>query len=698
MFARKQDRKRLRAGRKYKAVGNNRWGREETYRWPSSKPVWTIGFFVVWGLTVICLVWLDYYRDWTPLQKYWYPIYLKMQFNTALGAKTSHCRILDVEDRKGHRRLAVDQDVAAWDKPLPKGYTVPLILSEEAIRQNLRLVLEPRAEYKNKELGDYVRHWIFHDQTFMDYIRGPLESSAILLLWFPFAMSQDYKRMRIRKYGRRTKGPELVSAAEFNRRNRSDGIGFITKERRTFWEFLFRYEGGILRIPRERESSHVMSIGDTGTGKSSLIRQILMQVEQRGDTAIVYDPALEYTPQFYDPNRGDVILNPVDARMPYWSPCDEVRHEAEAEGLAAALFKDEPRSNPFFVTVPRQIFAHLLTEKPKRTPQELLTVLRDERELTRILKGTEHEAAIYPEAGPQRGGMIATLNSVSNALKLLPRKEEARTTWTALEWSQRRQGWLFITSPPEFRERLRPLISMWLDMLVLRTMNQGKPGVRPVWFVLDELQSLHMLPQLHTAITENRKAANPLVLGFQGKSQLEELYGHKAEAMLSQAATQIFLRTKEANSSEWISRTIGKVEIERLKESRMEGHFPHDRRESRSYQLERTVEPLVMDSEMQGLPNLCAYVKSGNLVVRLSFPYIELPQRHEAFIARKIAPQQLKEEAKDGSESGKTDGEFKLSEPASRQRGLPPIPPQREEGAKPVRAAKANADDLPFLE
>jgi len=97
-------------------------------------------------------------------------------------------------------------------------------------------------------------------------------------------------------------------------------------------------------------------------------------VEERGETAIVYDPALEYTPQFYEPGRGDVILNPLDARMPYWSPCDEVRHEAEAEGLAAALFKDDPRTNPFFVMVPRQIFAHLLIEQPKRTPQELLAI------------------------------------------------------------------------------------------------------------------------------------------------------------------------------------------------------------------------------------------------------------------------------------------------------------------------------------
>jgi RHS repeat-associated protein len=299
-----------------------------------------------------------------------------------------------------------------------------------------------------------------------------------------------------------------VTAAQFNGANRSDGIGFITRERRSVGEFLLQRAGKMVRVPRERESSHCMMMGDTGAGKSSLIRQILMQVEERGETAIVYDPALEYTPQFYEPRRGDVILNPVDARMPYWSPCDEVQHEAEAEGLAAALFKDDPRTNPFFVMVPRQIFAHLLIEQPKRTPEELLAILRDERELAKRLKDTEHAAAIYPDAGPQRGGMIATLNSVSNALKLLPRRDEVKTSWTALEWAKHRQGWLFITSPPEFRERLRPLVSMWLDMLVLRMMNQGKPGVRPVWFILDELQSLHAVVSA-AGVVENESEFYP---------------------------------------------------------------------------------------------------------------------------------------------------------------------------------------------
>jgi type IV secretory pathway TraG/TraD family ATPase VirD4 len=164
----------------------------------------------------------------------------------------------------------------------------------------------------------------------------------------------------------------------------------------------------------------------------------------------------------------------------------------------------------------------------------------------------------------------------------------------------------------------------------LRLMNEGQPGPRPVWFMLDELATLQKLPQLHTAITENRKSGNPVVLSFQGRSQLETRYGHEAETMLSQPATKVFLRTGEPRAAEWIAKAIGEIEIDRLQESRSNGH----RRPSKSYSLERKVEPLVMSSQITGLESLHGYLKLGNLVVELSFPYFDLPKTQEAFKPR----------------------------------------------------------------
>ena len=167
-----------------------------------------------------------------------------------------------------------------------------------------------------------------------------------------------------------------------------------------------------------------------------------------------------------------------------------------------------------------------------------------------------------------------------------------------------------------------PLTSLWLDTLVLRLMNQGQPHPRRTWFVLDELASLQRLPQLHTAITENRKSNNPVVLGFQGRSQLETRYGHDAEAMLSQPATKIFLRTSEPHAAKWIADTIGDVEIERLRESRS-----HGRGGQQTLRL-GTPGRAAGDGAARSAASrpLRGYLKLGNLVVRLSFPFIDLPR------------------------------------------------------------------------
>lgn len=105
------------------------------------------------------------------------------------------------------------------------------------------------------------------------------------------------------RHGRRTKGPELVSPAEWNGRLRPDGLRF-------------QLHRASLGIRRNLESNHILIMGDSGSGKTSAMRQILRQVSSRQAVAVVYDPALEFTPEFYAPERGDIILNPLDARCP----------------------------------------------------------------------------------------------------------------------------------------------------------------------------------------------------------------------------------------------------------------------------------------------------------------------------------------------------------------------------------------------
>lgn len=249
--------------------------------------------------------------------------------------------------------------------------------------------------------------------------------------------------------------------------------------------------------------------------------------------------------------------------------------------------------------------------------------------LETLVAGTEMSFYIDRKAGPQRAGVLASLGLVAKCFRILPEKDQTNRTWNARTWAKERKGWVFITSRPAERETLRPLHSLWIDLLVMRLLTAPQPRQKPVWFVIDELASLQKLPQLHTAITENRKSKNPLVLGFQGKAQLEVIYGHLAEVMLSQPATKIFMKTAEPKAAEWISEAIGKVEIERLKETKFDGS-----RSGKNFTVDRQIEPLVMGSEISGLDDRHAYLKLGNLVARFDFDYLDLPTPTVGFLPR----------------------------------------------------------------
>lgn len=588
-----------------------KWGRKETIIWPPRSPIYTYGAVFL----AVVLTGLFFYCRFrfgnSPLQRFYTPTYIRSSVAGAIGtSRRGNYRMLMVGARGIPARLATNADVTDGKTPEPGGKPIPLALSQPALQRGyVLLYLGPEQSYIDAPLSAYLRSAVYGGESLFDLYKLPLLFGlASLVIQLPFSIAKDVRRRKELRYGRRLKGPEMLTPKEFNSRVEGDGIGIKTDGMKA-----------MIRIPERAEAQHMQIIGDTGAGKTMIMLQILRQIKHRGDSAIVYDPAREFVRRFYNPKNGDVILNPLDKRCPYWGPAEELRRRSEAKALAVSLFQSpQDKIGEFFIESPQKIFAFLMAYGP--TPEELVKWMSDPEEIDRRLKGTEHAHLINPKAEHQRAGVLGSLGLVADSLRLLPKKGQGNGEWSATEWAETRQGWIFITSLPAEREALRPLQSLWIDLLVLRLLNEPKEGQKRAWFVIDELASLQKLPQLHTAITENRKSKNPVILGFQGKAQLEYLYGHLAEVMLSQPATSIWLKTKEPTAGEWVSKFIGKVEIERLRETHFDGS-----RAGRNFALDRQVEPLVMESEISGLADLHAYMKYENYVTRFSFPYLDMP-------------------------------------------------------------------------
>jgi hypothetical protein len=121
------------------------------------------------------------------------------------------------------------------------------------------------------------------------------------------------------------------------------GLQHTTRKRRQTQPDLITLAG--IAVEPQDETKHFKLIGTTGSGKSTAIRELLRTALARGDRALIADPDGGYLQRFYDPHRGDVILNPFDPRSARWDLFAELRDPYDADQLARALIPDAAESS-----------------------------------------------------------------------------------------------------------------------------------------------------------------------------------------------------------------------------------------------------------------------------------------------------------------------------------------------------------------
>jgi len=393
-------------------------------------------------------------------------------------------------------------------------------------------------------------------------------------------------------------------------------------------------------IPHDKECEHFLVTGSPGAGKSTLIRQMLLQIEQRGQTAIVIDPECEFVRQFYNERRGDVVLNPLDARCPFWSPWLELRDDSfamDAEALAASLIRGQPHNSSaqFFQessrTLVESIFQLL---KEEQEPRGIATFLAQPRnEIHQALAGTRAYPLVDPQAHEQGAGILATAANAVKPFHHLPAAGQTARPWSAREWAQTRKGWVFLCSTEDARAAIQKLQGVWLDSLV-RWLMSADIGSDQVWIIADELASLEYQPQIEKLVTRGRKRGMATVLGFQNVSQLRSIYGRDgAITLTSSPTTKVILRCDEAETAKWASELIGSREIERLSMTALTGLSTY--REGMNLSPRRSTEHIVTAAEVQLLKPFSGYLcVAGYDRTAIKIPKLHLEAKYPAFVPR----------------------------------------------------------------
>ena len=328
-------------------------------------------------------------------------------------------------------------------------------------------------------------------------------------------------------------------------------------------------------IPAWLECRHFAVAGTTGAGKTTVMRQMLDKVEERGEPALVYDTSGEFISHYYQPARGDIILNPFDARSAYWSPFEEMAHPADADRIARQLVSETgERDDDVWLETSRILVANVLrvlSAEGKTTLPDLLNALqaKSKEEMKVWLAGTSSARTFEDDADRATGSVLFMLAKASNLLQFLWREPGENGSFAFRDFIgglDRHKGpkpWIFVPRKEDYFEAMKPLLACWLECAASATLGLEPSSSRRLWFFLDELADLPRVDNLTRLLPEGRKFGASVVLTFQAIGQMHRRYGRdSAEALIGCCNTKLYLQLIDRDTRKWASDNIGDVEVE----------------------------------------------------------------------------------------------------------------------------------------
>lgn len=420
------------------------------------------------------------------------------------------------------------------------------------------------------------------------------------------------------------------------------------------------------------EVQHLLVHGTVGTGKSQLIMKILDGLRDRGDRVIVYDKGCSLITHYYQKDV-DAVLNPFDSRCPNWDMWLEAPRDSDFENMAESLIPMHGESDPFWVNAARTVFAScaaVMRHDPERSLEKFLKLLLtgEFSHLEDYLRGTPAATLV---SGKIEKTAISIRSVITTYLKSLSTlaglADKGLNPFSIRDYilDDQSKGWLFISSNGESHKALKPLISMWLAQASLTLLSLEPDRNRRIWFICDELPSLHKLPLLGETIAEVRKFGGCFLLGMQSFSQLTKVYGQAgAKEIFDLLNTRFFFRSPSADMARLVASELGEEEIEESRENYSYG--ANSIRDGISLGNQRVTRPIVSYPQILELKDLTCFLRlPGHYpITQLELELKTRTTNVPGFIERTL-PKFLKLEVEEGNADDVHDsnhGRYELTE------------------------------------
>ncbi|WP_163055369.1 type IV secretion system DNA-binding domain-containing protein [Acidithiobacillus ferrooxidans] len=338
------------------------------------------------------------------------------------------------------------------------------------------------------------------------------------------------------------------------------------------------------------EASHMLILGGSGAGKTTILWPMIQQLVTRGDKMLVFSFKGDFEQKLDVPRYA--LLAPWDTRSATWALGRDVRTRLDAESLAETLIPEPAggQSDPMWVNGSRALLVGIIADVQRSRgdkwgfadlAKRVAEALSDFPTLQEIIRTESPMAGALLSGGADSKTTASFLSTIasymSHVINLGVSEDNLLNTQTKRkEWSV--NGWLAGDVPAVsilgFRPSAKGISRAWgasiIEQIVQKCgdLPDADPDQRRIWLILDEVPRLGKVPSITEGLEVLRSKGVRIVLGAQGIGQIEEIYSKTtARSWAMQTATKIIGRIVEPEDQKWAAGLIGERVLERYSAS-----------------------------------------------------------------------------------------------------------------------------------
>lgn len=373
---------------------------------------------------------------------------------------------------------------------------------------------------------------------------------------------------------------------------------------------------GSFRLPVKEETKHLITVGRPGTGKTVFLSQVVERLIQRQNKAIIYDFKGDYTERFYKPGR-DILFNPLDERSIGWCVFSDIKSKLDINNVAASLIPQTQRGEDFWNEGARSVLAgilHYLWQSEAKTNRHIWTALTAKSEkisewLNNIPEGKKGYRYIEDPSSKQALGVLSTMIQYCAVFEYMKDREEI---FSITDWlSNGKPGFIYVTNQADVAATLRPILSLFIDLLGKKLLSMSDDLQKRIFFILDEFGTLQRLSSITELLAASRSKGGSIWIGIQDIGQIRKLYSSDmASTIVNACGTSVMFAVADPDTAQYLVRKVGDTEILESEETISMG--PRDYKDGLSMSQRRKRQSLLMNSQLMNLPDLQAYTKVPN--------------------------------------------------------------------------------------